>query len=310
MVDRHLGFIGVGRMGGGMAGRLIEAGYRLTICDVAASAVAPLVARGARALPSPAAVASETETVLLSLPTPEIVRAVALGKSGIIEGTAVKTFVDLSTTGPRVAREVADALAVRGITAVDAPVSGGPAGARNGTLAVMIAGPRHLAEQLTQMLQVLGRTFFIGEQPGMGQTMKLANNILSATALVATSEALVMGVKAGLDPGVMLEVISAGSGRNSASEDKLPRCVLTRRFDFGFTLALLHKDVRLGLEQAAALGLPMPVGSTVGQMLMLAMATEGADADITTIVRMLESWTGIEVGGVAGGGSDGVRQIA
>jgi 3-hydroxyisobutyrate dehydrogenase-like beta-hydroxyacid dehydrogenase len=198
---------------------------------------------------------------------------------------------------------------VRGITAVDAPVSGGPAGARNGTLAVMIAGPRHLAEQLTQMLQVLGRTFFIGERPGMGQTMKLANNMLSATALAATSEALVMGVKAGLDAGVMLDVINAGSGRNSASQDKLPRCVLPRKFDFGFTLALLHKDVRLGLEQAAALGLPMPVGSTVGQMLMLAMATEGADADITTIVRMVERWTGVEVGAVTARDS-AVRQIA
>jgi 3-hydroxyisobutyrate dehydrogenase-like beta-hydroxyacid dehydrogenase len=310
MVHRHLGFVGVGRMGGAMAGRLIDAGYRLTIHDVNESVVAPLVARGARAMPSPAAVASKTETVLVSLPTPEVVRAVALSRSGIAEGTAVKTFIDLSTTGPRVAAEVAKTLGAKGITAVDAPVSGGPVGALKGTLAVMVAGPCALVERLTPMLEVLGRIFFIGERPGMGQTMKLVNNLLSATALAATSEAMVMGAKAGLDAGVMLDVINAGSGRNSATQDKFPRCVLPRRFDFGFTHALLHKDVRLCLDEAMALGLPMPIGSTVGQMLMLAMATEGANADITTLVRTREQWAGVEVSGATARDPEAVRQIA
>ena len=140
--------------------------------------------------------------------------------------------------------------------------------------------------------------------------MKLVNNLLSATALAATSEALVMGVKAGLDAGIMIDVINAGSGRNSATQDKFPRCVLTRRFDFGFTHALLHKDVRLCLDVAVTQGLPMPVGSTVGQMLALAIATQGSDADITTLARMLENWAGVEVDGPIRGNPENVRQIA
>jgi 3-hydroxyisobutyrate dehydrogenase-like beta-hydroxyacid dehydrogenase len=296
MPNRELGFIGVGRMGIHMAGRLLDAGYALTIYDTNETAMQRLEQRGAKRAASAADVASKCETVLVSLPTPDIVRAVALGKAGVIEGGKAKVFVDLSTTGPRVAKEVAEGLATKGITAVDAPVSGGPSGAEKGTLAMMIACPKVLADELRPVIEVLGKFFYIGEAPGLGQTMKVINNLLSATAITITSEAMVMGVKAGLDPATMLDVINAGSGRNTATADKFPRCVVNRRFDFGFTTALLYKDIKLCLDEAEALGVPMIVGNAVRQVMAIGKAAQGPDADITEFVKPLEKLAGVEVG--------------
>jgi 3-hydroxyisobutyrate dehydrogenase-like beta-hydroxyacid dehydrogenase len=297
MAAGRVGFVGVGTMGGRMAARLLDAGFDLIVYDTSEDALAPLLARGAQRSGSPAEVASSVETILASLPTPAVVRTVALGENGIAAGSRVKTFVDLSTTGPRVAIEVAKGLSAKGIAAVDAPVSGGPTGARNGTLAVMVSCPQAVFAHLEPILRVFGKTFLVGERPGMGQTMKLANNLLSATALAITSEAMVMGVKAGLDPRVMLEVINAGSGRNSATQDKFPRTVLPRTFDFGFPNGLLYKDVKLCLDEGEALGVPMLVGNAVGQLLAVAKARQGVGADISTIVRCIEEWAGVEVKG-------------
>src|SRR5947207_8328648 len=153
MPNKQLGFIGVGRMGNHMAGRLLDAGYAVTIYDTNETAMQRLEQRGAKRAKSAADVGSQCETVLVSLPTPDIVKAVALGKQGVIEGGKAKVFVDLSTTGPRVAKEVAEGLAKKGITAVDAPVSGGPSGAEKGTLAMMIACPRPLADELRPVIE-------------------------------------------------------------------------------------------------------------------------------------------------------------
>jgi 3-hydroxyisobutyrate dehydrogenase-like beta-hydroxyacid dehydrogenase len=223
------------------------------------------------------------------------VLSVATGKDGVIEGTRVRRFVDLSTTGARMAARIAKALAARNIVQIDSPVSGGPGGAEKGTLAVMVSGPAADIELMRPVLAVFGKVFLIGERPGMGQTMKLANNLLSATAMAATSEAVVMGVKAGLDPAVMIEVINAGSGRNSASQDKFPRSILSRTFDYGFTNGLMYKDLRLCLEEAEGLGVPMRVGIQVRDMFERATAEYGPDADFTTIVQTIEKSAGVEV---------------
>jgi hypothetical protein len=292
---KHIGFIGLGKMGVPMAGRLIDAGYTLTVYDVNRKACETLAARGARKAESAAQVASEVDTVLLSLPTPAIVREVALGEKGVIAGTKVKTMIDLSTTGARVAREIAAALSAKKILAVDSPVSGGVAGAVKGTLAVMVACPKATFADLEPMLKHFGSVFFIGERPGMGQTMKLANNLLSATALAATSEAVVFGVKSGLDPAIMIDVINAGSGRNSASQDKFPKAILPRTFDVGFTTGLMYKDLKLCLEEAEAAGVPMWVANAVRQLWQHAYQEIGAEKDFTTIVQVLERWTGVEV---------------
>jgi 3-hydroxyisobutyrate dehydrogenase-like beta-hydroxyacid dehydrogenase len=293
-----LGFIGVGRMGGPMASRLLDAGHQLCIYDVSAEATKPFAARGATIAGSPAEVASRAEIVLVSLPTPDIVRSVALGgNAGIINGTKIRMLVDLSTTGPGVANEVAGQLAEKRIGWVDAPVSGGVTGARAGTLAVMVSCPKPAFGEIEPVLKTFGKIFFTGEKPGLAQSAKLANNLLAATAMVATSEALAMGVKAGLEPKVLLDIINASSGRNSATQDKFPRSILPRTFDFGFATGLSYKDVRLCIEEAEAMGVPMVVGGAVREMLAITRAKFGAESDFTHIAKLLEDWAGVEFRG-------------
>ncbi len=298
MADRLLGFVGVGRMGGPMASRLLDAGYRLCVYDVSEEATRPLVARGARLAASPVEVASTAEIVLMSLPTPDVVREVALGgNAGLINGSTVRTVIDLSTTGPGTATEVAARLAERRIGWVDAPVSGGVSGAKAGTLAVMVSCPTPTYQALEPVFKVFGKLFYAGEKPGLAQTAKLANNLLAATALVATSEVMAMGVKAGLDARVLIDIINASSGRNSATQDKFPRAVLPRSFDFGFATGLSYKDVRLCVEEAEALGVPMVVGGAVREMLAVTRARFGAASDFTFVAKLLEEWAGVEIKG-------------
>jgi 3-hydroxyisobutyrate dehydrogenase-like beta-hydroxyacid dehydrogenase len=290
-----IGFIGLGNMGAHMARRLVEAGHRLTVHDTRPQAVQRLTALGATAAASPREIADAVETVMVSLPTPDIVLAVATGPDGVIHGNRVRRFIDLSTTGAVMAARIFAALKERNIVQIDSPVSGGVAGADKGTLAVMASGPRADVEAVEPALKVLGKVFFIGERPGAGQTMKLANNVLSATAMAATSEAIVMGVKAGLDPSVMVDVINAGTGRNTASETKFPRNIIPRRFDLGFTNGLMMKDVNLCLAEAKALGVPMEVIAAVARVLQQACDEIGSEKDLTTIVQPIERRAGVEV---------------
>jgi 3-hydroxyisobutyrate dehydrogenase-like beta-hydroxyacid dehydrogenase len=292
-----IGFIGLGKMGFPMARRLIEAGHRLTVFDTQKAAMDKLVALGAKAGASPKDIADAVETVMASLPSLQASLEVATGKGGVIEGRKVKRFVDLSTVGSQMAVRIHDLLAKKNIVQIDSPVSGGVGGAEKGTLAVMVSGPRADFETVKAALGVIGKVFFIGEKPGAGQTMKLANNFLSATAMVATSEAVVMGVKSGLDPAVMIDVINAGSGMNTASRDKFPRSVLPRTFDFGFATGLMVKDVRLAVEEMRSLGLSMEVAEAVGRLWEVVIRDEGAESDFTAAIKPIEKKAGVIVGG-------------
>jgi 3-hydroxyisobutyrate dehydrogenase-like beta-hydroxyacid dehydrogenase len=293
----EIGFIGLGKMGLPMARRLIEAKHQLVVYDTRREAVDKLVALGAQAASSPKDVADRTETVMASLPSLQTSLDVATGKDGVIEGKRVKRLVDLSTTGSQMAIRIHGLLAARNILQIDSPVSGGVGGAEKGTLAVMVSGPRSDFELLEPALGVIGKVFFISEKPGAGQTMKLANNYLSATALVATSEAVVMGVKAGLDPAVMIDVINASSGMNTASRDKFPKSVLPRTFDFGFATALMVKDVRLCLEEMKGMGLSMEVAEAVGRLWETVIKEMGPDSDFTSAIKPIEKAAGVEVRG-------------
>jgi hypothetical protein len=294
-MGEEIGFVGLGNMGGPMANRLLDAGHRLAVYDIRDAAMAPLVARGAAGKSSSRAVADAADIVFFSLPEPKDVEGEALAADGVAEGQRAKIFVDLSTTGPRTTALVVAGLMERGIATIDSPVSGGVAGAKNGTLAVMASGPQALIERVRPLLAVFGKVFHVGERPGMGQAMKLCNNVLSATAMAVTAEAMVMGVKAGLDPAQMLEVINSGTGRNTATESKFPNEVITRRFTQGFYTGLMYKDVRLCLEEAEALQVPMWVGSAVRMMWQLANSELGPQSDFTEIVRLVENWAGVEV---------------
>lgn len=296
---RTIGFVGVGVMGGPMARRLLERGWRLIVHDTNPAAVKALTTLGARAAKSPREVADQAQTVFVSLPSPQILRAVALGDNGVIHGRAVKTLVDLSTTGSVVEKEIAAALAKRRIETVDAPISGGATGAAKGTLAVMVAGSPRAVSGVHDALDVFGKVFVVGRQPGQGQTLKLLNNLLSSTAVAMTSEVFVAGVKAGLDPDLMLDVINAGSGCNTATMEKFPRSVLPRKFDFGFPIAGVCKDVGLAIDECQALGLPMLVGSAARQLWQFAYAQGGGKRDMTALITYIEPWAGVQVKGRA-----------
>jgi 3-hydroxyisobutyrate dehydrogenase-like beta-hydroxyacid dehydrogenase len=295
-----IGFIGLGKMGFPMARRLVEAGHHLVVFDSRREAVDRLTALGAEAASSPKDVADRAETVLASLPSLQASLEVATGKDGVIEGKLIKRFVDLSTVGSHMAVRIHDLLAKQNIVQLDSPVSGGVGGAEKGTLAVMVSGPSADFEAVKSALAAIGRVFFIGEKPGSAQTMKLANNLLSATAVAATSEAVVMGVKSGLDPGIMIDVINVGSGMNTASRDKFPRSILPRTFDFGFTTAMMVKDVRLFLDEAKALGMSMEVAEAVGRLWEVVIREMGAESDFTSAIKPIEQAAGVVVGGAKG----------
>jgi 3-hydroxyisobutyrate dehydrogenase-like beta-hydroxyacid dehydrogenase len=296
MAGETIGFVGLGNMGSLMAARLLEAGHQLVVFDVNPRAAAALVDRGAANAAGPREVGDKADIVLASLPSPAIVHEVAAGSDGLASGARIKTFIDLSTTGPRVAELVAEALAARGVTAIDAPVSGGVGGARTGKLTIMVSGPRAAYDAHDPLLKTLGRTFFIGEKRGAAQTMKLANNLIAATTLAVTCEAVTLGEKAGLDPKVMVEILNVSSGRSSASDDKFPRAILPRTFDFGFQTGLSWKDVRLCLEEANAFGVPMVVGSAASQMLAMTAARYGLDSDFTMMMKVTEHLAGMDNG--------------
>jgi 3-hydroxyisobutyrate dehydrogenase-like beta-hydroxyacid dehydrogenase len=296
------GFIGLGNMGRPMAGRLMDAGNSLVVFDTRDSAVDPFVERGAARAGSVADLASRVDTVFLSLPTPSIVERVALGDGGLASGGTLKRVVDLSTTGPRMAASLAEAFSQRGVRWIDSPVSGGVGGAKAGTLAVMYSGPREDFDALQDQLKAIGKPFYIGPDAGLAQTMKLVNNMLSAAAMALTSEAVVMGAKAGLDPDVMIDVINAGSGRNTATMQKFPQSILPRSFDYGFSTGLMHKDVDLFMKVAAELGLSPKACGLVNEIWDEAERTFGADSDFTHVVELMEKAADVTVRGKAAKG--------
>ncbi len=288
-----VGFIGLGNMGTPMATRLVEAGYQLVVFDTRDDVVAPFVERGAKRASSAADVGAQAETVLVSLPTPDIVQKVV---AQVAEGGTVKTVVDLSTTGPKVGAQVAAEMKGRGITFVDCPVSGGVGGAKAGTLAVMVSCPRETFDRLEPMLKNIGKVFFIGEAPGSAQMMKLCNNLMSAAAMAISAEAITAGVKAGIDPAVMVDVINVSSGMNTATTQKFPKSILNRRFDYGFATGLMFKDVRLCLEEAEAMGLDLETAKAVRSIWQKMNDQFGPESDFTRIVEMVERPAGVTVG--------------
>ena len=294
----EIGFIGLGAMGLPMVRRLLGAGFSVLTYDINDMAQGAAASSGAHPLASPQEVADRCEAVLVSLPTPDVVRRVALGENGLSRGRCMKIYVDLSTTGARVAQEVAAGLAANGIVSLDAPVSGGVVGATNGTLAVMASGDRAAFETVQPALLAIGKnTIRVGDRVGQGQTLKLVNNLMAAANFAVASECLVMGAKAGLDADVMVDVINKSSGRSFVSEAFVTKSVLERSFDFGFRMDLMNKDMRLALEEAEALGTAMMTTTAAKQLYSFAMSHGAAGADVTSLIKVLEQWGGAVVEG-------------
>lgn len=292
-----IGLIGLGNMGFHFGTRLLAAGHDLVVFDNNASARARLEQQGAHVASSPRDMADQVEIVLLCLPMPAIVQSVSCDDDGVMHGQAVRIIVDLSTTGPSVTDAVAQAVAVHHIAWVGTPVSGGTIGAEKGTLTLMASGPQQAFKEVEPILNVLGKNiFYLGAQPSLGQTMKIVNNTLCAVSIVASCETLVYGAKAGLDPKTMLDVINVSSGRSFATQEKIPQCILNREFPTRFTTDLLHKDIKLCLEEAEKLGVPMTVSPAARQFLAFAISQGDGPKDYAHIIRHIEGWAGQEFG--------------
>ena len=290
------GYLGVGNMGQPMAHKLLDAGHGLTIYDINEAAMAPLLERQARRADSPQDLADRCEIVFVSLPTLAAFREAALGPMGLASGSAMKVLVNTCTVGVPFLREIEAALAPRPVVVIDCPISGGPAGARAGTLSVMVSGDPAVVEKVRPLISLWGSTLTIaGNKAGAAQVLKLTNNILFAVSLAATSEAFVMGAKGGLDPEVMVRAINAGSGRNGASQTVMPTAILDRSFGYGAALHILMKDIDLAIAQGEELGVPMWVCQAARLVYKHAVFKGAADDDISTLVRHVERGAGFEI---------------
>ncbi len=291
-----VGFVGLGTIGRPMVRHLLAAGHEVFVSDVDSDAIAATVLHGATRCESPAHVADHAEIVLACLPTPQVVEEVALGESGLWTGSAVRLFIDHSTIGPGAAVRIAAMLADKGVAAMDAPVSGGVAGAEAGTLSVMASGPLAAYDRCQAIFRTYGRhVVHVGERPGMGQTLKLANNMVVGATLVATCEAALFGIKGGLDPQVVLDMFNRSTARSFTSETIVTQAILGRRFDFGSRMDLMRKDLRLYLSEAEAAGAPALATSLVKQFFDLAIAAGDGAADMSRVALQLEKLAGARI---------------
>ncbi|MBV8751290.1 MAG: NAD(P)-dependent oxidoreductase [Hyphomicrobiales bacterium] len=285
----RIGYLGVGNMGQPMAGKLLDAGHDLWIYDVRAEAMRPLLERQARPAASPKELADACDTVVVSLPTLDVFRAALSGADGLLWGKALKTLVNTCTVGVSFIAEIQQACAGASVTVIDAPISGGPAGARAGTLAVMVSGQPAKVAELMPVFRLWGPTVVVaGEKPGAAQVMKLTNNIVFVAALIATSEAMTMATKAGISPDAMLQILNNGTGRNFATTTMFPQAVLPGTFDFGATIDILMKDVDLAIEQGEALGVPMWVCQAARLVVKHGVFQGRAQHDVSRIVQIIE----------------------
>src|SRR5262249_43474153 len=285
----RIGYLGVGNMGQPMAGKLIDGGHELWVFDVRAEAMRPLLERQARPAASPKELADACDTVVVSLPSLDVFRAALSGAEGLLWGKALKTLVNTCTVGVPFTGETQGAAAAAGVTVTDARISGGPAGARAGTLAVMVSGNATKVGELMPVFRLWGPTVVVaGEKPGAAQVMKLTNNIVFVVALIATSEAMTMATKAGIAPDAMLQILNNGTGRNFATTNLFPQAVLPGTFDFGATIDILMKDVDLAIEQGESLGVPMWVCQAARLVVKHGVFQGRAQHDVSRIVQIIE----------------------
>ncbi|MBT6095587.1 MAG: NAD(P)-dependent oxidoreductase [Rhodospirillaceae bacterium] len=262
MKPEKLGFIGLGQMGGPMAENIAKGGFDLSVYDKAGTQ--DRAPENTHIIGDTAALAASCDTIFLSVPDGKVSLSV-VDEIVAVSDRRVGVIIDLSTIGPAAARDAAARCKAAGITYMDAPVSGGQAGAKAGTITIMMAGNKATKDVHDDVLYAFAKNpFHVGDEPGQGQAVKILNNFLSGTAMAATTEAVLYGLSQGVDMKTMLDVVNVSTGQNTATSDKFPNRVLTETFDAGFATALLTKDVNLFVENAKAAGTPTRVADTVG----------------------------------------------
>ena len=286
----RIGFVGLGAMGRPMARRLVEAGHAVTVFDIDPAATQRVVdeAPGAAAAPALAALGS-ADLVITMLPDSNVVEATVEGPQGLASKLQPgSTIVDMSSSEPARTRALAQRLQAQGLAMLDAPVSGGVRRAVDGTLAIMVGGPEAVLERWRPVLGVLGRTITHVGAAGAGHAAKALNNYVSAAGLVAACEALVMARAFGLDPGVLNDVLNQSTGRNNSTENKVRQFILSGRFDAGFSMRLMGKDLATARDVGRTLGLELPLCEEVSRIWEVASAGLPPDADHTEVFRYLE----------------------
>ena len=292
----RLGFIGTGNMGNPMAANLIRAGHQLTVHDLRREAATNLLEMGAEWADSPRDAVPGNEVVFTSLPVPRDVEVVLLGEGGILEGAGEGSiYVDLSTNSPTVIRRLHEVCAAQGISVLDAPVSGGTYGAAAGTLAVMVGGEERVFNQVKPALDAIGSHVVYCGDIGSGSVCKICNNLLSMGIGVLLSEALTMGVKAGVDLAVLADVIANSSGSCRRLTEKFPRFLFQGNFEPGFATALAAKDVRLATDLGREYGIPMDLANLVDQRHVEAMFRGWGAEDSDAVARIQEEKAGVQL---------------
>ncbi|OPL07334.1 MAG: hypothetical protein AVO33_05930 [delta proteobacterium ML8_F1] len=291
-----IGFIGLGTMGKSMARNLIAAGYSVNLYNRSPENLLDLVNLGGTARDSPMAVAKVSEIVLLSLPDSKAVESVVYGEKGLLEGLNKDSIlVDMTTSQPQSTRKIAEDLRQRGIHMLDAPVSGGPKGAAEGTLSIMVGGDEKTYLKARPLLEVLGKKLFFVGPAGSGHTLKVINNLLYGTLFIASCEAVALGVKAGIEAETLIDVISSSSGHNHAVNVKFKEKVLSRDFSPGFTLSLLHKDMTIALELAESLNIPLETTANAYKLIDRENQGPLQSLDHSALIQLFEKALDIEV---------------
>ncbi|WP_353893574.1 NAD(P)-dependent oxidoreductase [Proteinivorax hydrogeniformans] len=292
----RLGFIGLGVMGKGMAANLMKNDYKLTVFDINQTVLEEFKGLGAEIAESPKQLAEKADVIMTSLPNSKIVQMTLLGENGVLAGAKPNSIiVDFSSITPKTIKDIAKQAAKKQVEVMDAPVSGGQAGALKGALTIMVGGKEEALEKVMPLLQCMGKSIKHVGDVGAGDTVKLVNNLLLGVNMVAASEALALGVKAGLDADVLYDVISQSSGNSYALEAKYKKFIAKGNFEPGFMIDLQHKDLQLAIDTAKDLELPLLVGNLTQQLYEVAKAEGNGQKDISAIVKTYEKWAEVQV---------------
>jgi len=296
-METRVGFVGVGIMGEGMAANLLKAGYAVTVAAHRNRApVERLIAAGASEAPSIAEVARRSDVVVTCVPNDAAVEQVLLGEGGVAEGAAPGLIVlDASTISPLTSQRLAGILAGKGITMLDTPISGGQSGARAGTLAIMVGGPAEAFERCRPLLEAMGKDITYVGGNGSGLAVKLVNNLIVASTLVAVSEGFTMAAKVGVDPAVLQQVLAGATARGYVVQDKVPATILKGNLQPGFRLELMHKDVGLALDFGKAMQVPMFETALVHQLYTQALGMGKGALDCAAVSELYTEATGVSL---------------
>jgi 3-hydroxyisobutyrate dehydrogenase len=293
---KRIAFAGIGNMGWPMAANLVKAGFEVTVCDVVPGRAASFATEtGAKAAATPAEAASGADCVVMIVPTSKQVgEAVEAMLPSLKPGMLV---IDMTSGQPGRTREIAAMLAGHGVAMIDCPVSGGVPRAKSGQLAIMVGGPAAEIDRAEPVLKAMGTSVYRCGDIGAGQAMKALNNLVSAGGYLIGIEALLIGQRFGLDPTTMVDVLNASSGMNNSTQKKFKEYVLSRRFDAGFGLDLMVKDLSIALEVGRETTTPAPFSALCREMWLAAATTLGPGVDHTAVAKMLEQMTGTVLGG-------------